>query len=487
MATPVDSLVPKPLWDYFARICAVPHGSGNEKALGEAIVGWVRAKGFEADIDEVGNVVARIPATKGFEDAPIVVLQGHLDMVCEKNTDTEFDFEKDSIKLVRDGDWLTADGTTLGADNGIGVATGLALMDLPEVEHGPLEILMTVDEERGLVGAVNLKSDFVKGRLLFNLDSEEDGVFYVGCAGGRDATIELPLTRADLPAGSSAYLVEVKGLRGGHSGLDIIQNRGNAINLLVRSLRQVIEKVDLAIASLSGGDKHNAIPREATACVAFKSSDLSTVKDLLADELAAYRDEFARAEPDLEISISPIEKHDQILTTESRDKLLNLTLCLPHGVLAMSRDMKGMVETSSNLARVRTEADHYSILTSTRSSIASATDGVTAQIVAAGEAVGAKVKPTEGYPGWKPNMDSMMLASARKIWKEVHQSEARFEVIHAGLECGIIGEKYPGMDMISLGPTIQNPHSPDERINIPSVERFFDFVAAFLTSFAKGN
>jgi len=485
MATPMDSLAPRALWRYFAKICAIPHGSGNEKALGEAIVGWIHEKGFEAEIDEVGNVIASIPATKGYEDAPTVVLQGHIDMVCEKNSDTEFNFETDPIVTERDGDWLTAKGTTLGADNGIGVATGLAFLDLPELVHGPLEILMTIDEERGLVGAVNLKPDFVKGRMLFNLDSEEDGVFYVGCAGGRDALINLPLEKMKTPDAAAAYQVKVEGLRGGHSGLDIIHNRGNAIKLLARALGKVGEKIDLAIASLDGGDKHNAIPREARACVVFKASELPAAEKILKNELAGYRDEFARAEPDLTLSISPADKPDHLLNPVSGRKLLNLTLSLPHGVLAMSREMPGMVETSSNLARVRTEDDSFTILTSTRSSVASATDGVIAAIIAAGDAVGAEVKPKEGYPGWKPNLDSKMLAAAREVWQEVHQAEARFEVIHAGLECGIIGEKYPGMDMISLGPTIQNPHSPDERVNIASVERFFNFVVAFLASLAK--
>jgi dipeptidase D len=487
MSYRVDDLEPKALWRYFGKMCEIPHGSGNEKALGEAIVGWVREKGFEADVDDVGNIVARIPASPGLENTPTIVLQGHIDMVCEKNSDTEFDFKTDSLRLKRDGDWLTADGTTLGADNGIGVATGLAFIDLPDAVHGPLEILMTIDEERGLVGALNLEEDFIKGRMLFNLDSEEDGVFYVGCAGGRDAALRLPITRCAAKKGLTALEITVKGLRGGHSGMDIIHNRGNAINLVSRALREVSKQVEIELVSIDGGDKHNAIPRETKAVFLAAADKLSMIQAILDTELGRYREEFASAEPDLTMTLMKTETPAEQLDPAVAERIINLLLCLPHGVLAMNREVPGMVETSSNLARVRTEATQLSILTSTRSSTASSTDGVVAGIEAAGRAAGCDLTIADGYPGWKPNLDSPMLKAAEKIWPQVHGNEPKFEVIHAGLECGILGRTFKDMDMISLGPTIENPHSPDERVHVPSVARFFDFVKAYLAALAESK
>ncbi|MBU1699021.1 MAG: aminoacyl-histidine dipeptidase [Candidatus Eisenbacteria bacterium] len=483
MPTSVESLEPKAVWKYFARICQIPHGSGNEKALGEAIRSWVLDKGYECEIDAIGNILARIPGSKGLETAPTVVLQGHIDMVCEKNSDKEFDFKKDPITLVRDGDWITADGTTLGADNGIGVATALAFLDHPNAVHGPLELLMTVDEETGLTGARNLDSNFVKGRMLFNLDSEEDGIFYIGCAGGRDASITLPLKSGSTPAGQ-AYRLDLKGLRGGHSGMDIIHNRGNAIRLLARTIRTLTRMTDLSLAALHGGDKHNAIPREAMAVVVLPVGQEETLRNVIQEQLDGFRDEFASGDPDLSLTVSQDKAPAGVLTAGSRDAVLRLILGLPYGVLAMNRDIPGKVETSSNLARVRLEQDSLTILTASRSSIASAIDGVMDQIESVALANGATVDMDEGYPGWKPDLNSRMLARAKEVWRRVHHGDAAFEVVHAGLECGIIGERYPGMDMISLGPTIENPHSPDERLHIGSVQRFFDFVGEYIRALA---
>ncbi len=485
MSSPIDSLEPREVWQYFDRIRQIPHGSGNEKALGEAIMVWAAEKGREAFMDATGNVVVRVPATAGLERAAGVVLQGHMDMVCEKNADKTFDFERDAIQLVRKGDWLYADGTTLGADNGLGLATALAMMDLPKAVHGPLEILATVDEERGLVGARSLGADFVQGRLLFNVDSEEDGVFYIGCAGGRDSELALPLRTLPAPPEMQALSLEVKGLRGGHSGLDIIQNRGNALRLLARALRAASRRVTVILATIEGGDKHNAIPREASAVALVKPESEGQLRQILAAQLVGFREEFAGAEPDLALTAAPAVAPARVMDPASRDSVLRLILGLPHGVLAMMRDIPGKVETSSNLARVRTEGDRLHILCSSRSSIGSATEGVVAQIESVGLAVRAEVKLHEGYPGWKPNLASPMMAKAREVWRAVHGAEPKFEVVHAGLECGIIGERYPGMDMISLGPTIEHPHSPDERTFIPAAGRFFEFTQAFLVALAR--
>lgn len=485
MSYSVESLEPRVVWSYFDRLRRIPHASKKEEALARAIVSWAETHGCRAERDDVGNVLVKIPASAGCEGAPVIILQGHIDMVCEKNADTQFDFDTDPIVLVRDGEWIRADGTTLGADNGIGVAVGLAFMELPDAVHGPLEILLTVDEETGLNGARGLRPDFVSGRMLFNLDSEEDGYFYVGCAGGRDSQIELPLRMTKPPSGAEAWTIVVKGLRGGHSGQDIILNRGNAIRLVARALRALQAQMPIHLAEITGGDKHNAIPREARATMMAAAGAREKIEAILARELEGYRDEFASAEPDLAVELAPAEIPGQVLESASRDAALRLVLGMPHGVLAMMRDMPGKVETSSNLARVRTANATLQILASTRSSIAAAIEGVLAQIEAIGLAVGAKVLFGEGYPGWKPNLESPMLAKARETWVRVHGTEPRIEVIHAGLECGIIGEKIPGIDMISLGPTIENPHSPDERVHIESVGRFFTFVRAFLEAMAK--
>jgi dipeptidase D len=432
-------------------------------------------------MDKTGNVLIQVPATAGREKAPTVVLQGHLDMVCEKNADVEFDFLKDPIELVREGDWLTAGGTTLGADNGVGVAIALAFMELEDVAHGPLELLFTVNEETGLNGARALEPDFVQGRLLFNLDSEEDGVFYVGCAGGKDATITLPLKPASGAEPPLCWRLEIKGLLGGHSGLDIIHNRGNAVRLLARALWALGQQIEYQLVSFNGGDKHNAIPREATALIVLPGEKSEEAKKILQDKLSRFREEFATAEPELELVIGPGEKTGAALSRAATSAAIDLLLGLPHGVQAMDRNMPGMVETSTNLARVRTtDSGELTALLASRSSVASALDGLVNQIAAVGRLAGGTVDLGEGYPGWQPNMKSVLLAKAGKVWQEVHGEEARFEVIHAGLECGIIGEKYPGMDMISLGPTIQAPHSPNERVSLGTVERLFEFTKAFL-------
>jgi dipeptidase D len=485
MSYSVENLAPETVWKYFDRIRRIPHGSRNEAALAAAVVGWAKDAGRDVVRDAVGNVLVRVPASKGKEKAPVVVLQGHLDMVCEKNSDKVFDFEKDPISFVRDGDWIRADGTTLGADNGIGVAMALAIMEDPDAVHGPLELLFTVDEETGLNGASGLGPGFVTGRAFLNLDSEEAGVFYVGCAGGRDTVTRLPLSKGPIAAGSKVCRVDVRGLRGGHSGLDIIQNRGNAIRLLARALDAAARAMPLALVALEGGDKHNAIPREAWAAVALRKEDAAAFAKLCAEQLAAFRTEFASAEPDLALATTePSQAPAEALTEGTTRAALRLLLALPHGVLAMSRDLPGLVETSSNLARVRTEKDELVVLASSRSSNASALNGVVGQIVSIGELAGATATPNKGYPGWQPNMASPVFAAARSVWEKEFGEAPKYTAIHAGLECGIIGEKYPGMDMLSFGPTIQGPHSPEERVSIAAVGRVYSFTRALIAALA---
>lgn len=481
MSYSVENLEPKAVWKYFERIRRIPHGSRNEAALSAAVVQWAEEAGCQAKRDAVGNVVVRVKASPGREKAPVVVLQGHLDMVCEKNSDKVFDFEKDPVSFVRDGDWLKADGTTLGADNGIGVAIALSLMEDKAAQHGPLELLFTVDEETGLNGANGLEPGFVTGKLFANLDSEEEGVFYVGCSGGRDTHTRLPISRGPLPKGHAAYRIDVKGLRGGHSGLDIVLNRGNAIRLVARAILAAADAAPIRLVAIEGGDKHNAIPREAFALVAIPAEGAAAFESRCAELLAGFRTEFASAEPDLQLTATrEAQAPAEALTDASTMAAARLLLALPHGVLAMSRDLPGLVETSSNVARVRTEKDALSILASSRSSNMSALDGVVAQIRSVGALAGAAVEPNKGYPGWQPNMASPLLAVAKSAWIKEFGTEPKFTAIHAGLECGIIGEKYPGIDMISFGPTIRWPHSPAECVSIETVGKVTRFSRALL-------
>ncbi len=485
MSYDVSTLSPGLVWRYFDRIRRIPRGSGNERGLAEAIVSWAAARGCEAEMDAVGNTVVRIPATSGCEGTPPLILQGHLDMVCEKLPDKVFDFEKDPIQLERKDDWITASGTTLGADNGIGLATALAFMEVEDVPHGPLEILATVEEETGLLGAQRVSPDFVKGRLLFNMDSEEDGIFYVGCAGGADVRITLPTRRIPAPNGQRAFLIRVKGLLGGHSGLDIIHNRANALVLLARLLTAVSKETTVTVSSVFGGDKHNAIPRDAEATILLAPDAEEAMRRCVAAVMTGLEDEFAEAEPEMAVTIESVPAPSGALDAESASRLLCLLAGFPNGVLSMMRNIPGMVETSNNIAKVRTDEGEVSLLLSARSSIKSAVDGVTGQIEAIAGLAAAKAEVISSYPGWKPDMGSRLLAKARRVWQETHGEEAEVHVVHAGLECGLLAERFGELDMISLGPTIESPHSPSERVSISSVARFFDFTRAFIASLAK--
>ncbi len=483
MSEAITSLQPEIVWRYFEKISSIPRGSGNEEALRRAILSWSREAGCAADADEVGNVIVRIPATPGCEKAPRIVLQCHMDMVQEKDAGTAFDFEKDGIRLVREGDWITADGTTLGADNGIGLAAALSFMEMTDSPHGPLEILATVEEETGLTGASGVNPATLQGRLLFNLDSEEDGIFYAGCAGGRDVIVTLPVTRVAPRAETQGFRLTVKGLLGGHSGLDILSNRANANVLLARAVGALWHDLDVTLSWIVGGDKHNAIPREATAAIAAKPVVVDRMRNILDDCLASFQGEFGEIEPNLSLTLDDGNLPSSVLDPLSQQNLLGLLIGLPNGVRTMMRDVPGVVETSNNVARVRTERYTITVLCSARSSVKAGLDAVTAQIKSIATLASARMSELSSYPGWKPNMASPMLERARRIWKEVHGTEAEVAVVHAGLECGIIGEKFNDMDMISLGPTIERAHSPEERVSIQSVERFFDFTKTFVHSF----
>ncbi len=479
----IEGLKPEKLWDIFAKICEIPHCSGNEKALGDYLLSFAEEKGIEADRDEAGNVVLRVPASEGHEDAPTAVLQGHLDMVCEKNEGTDHDFEKDPIVMERDGDWITAKGTTLGADNGVGLAAAMAIVDNEEVVHGPLEILATVSEEVGLVGAGKLKSGFLKGKTLLNLDSEEIGEVYIGCAGGGDNVLTLPVDFVDAPSGAAGVKVRITGLRGGHSGIDIIEQRGNAIKILTRIVARAADASGVHIGSIGGGSKRNAIPREAAAELAVEEG-MAKVKEIADREIKDIAAELGNREKNLKVVVESMDAPEKVLDDKSMKTLIDLLLALPHGVEAMNYDIEGLVETSNNLATVSSKDGKVVIGTSTRSSIASALDALSERIAAAARLAGAEAEIEEPYPGWKPDLDSKILAVVKNVHKREFGEEPEMKAIHAGLECGIIGEKFPGMDMVSFGPWIEHPHSPDERINIPSVETFWKLLAAVLEEIA---
>lgn len=479
----IEGLKPEKVWEHFARICEIPHCSFNEEKLGNFMLEFAKERGFEAEKDEAGNVVVRVPATEGHENAPVIVLQGHLDMVCEKNADIEHDFEKDPIEMVKDGEWITAKDTTLGADNGIGLAAAMAIADDEDSVHGPLEILATVSEEVGLIGAGKLQPGFLKGKTMMNLDSEELGAAYIGCAGGGDSVLTLPVSYMDAPSGADGIVVRITGLRGGHSGIDIIEQRGNAIQILTRAIARAAEEMGVFISEINGGSKRNAIAREASAVLAVDGG-VDKFKSIAEKEVSEISVELGGREKDLKIIVEKSDSPAKVLDEKSGTTLIDLLLALPHGVEAMNYDIEGLVETSNNLATIKSEEGKAVIGTSTRSSISTALDALSERIAAVARLAGADVKIEEPYPGWKPNLDSEILAVVKKVHEEEFGKEPEMKAIHAGLECGIIGEKFPGMDMVSIGPWIEHPHSPDERVNIPSVETFFQLLSAVLKDLA---
>ncbi len=468
----LENLEPKIVWKYFEEICKIPRCSKHEGKIAEYIMEVAKKHGLEVAKDEVGNVVARKKAN-GYENAPMITLQCHMDMVCEKNKDVEHDFSKDAIKPYVDGEWVKAKGTTLGADNGIGVAMCLALMEEKNIKHGPLEFLFTVDEETGLTGAFNLKKEFIKGQLLINLDSEDFGVIYIGCAGGGNSTIKLPVKYEDIDR--EGLRIHVKGLKGGHSGIEIDKGRANSIKLLAR----ILYNINARISKIEGGDKHNAIPREAVAEVVVEEN----VEDKIRELEDAFRNEYSKTEPNLKVEVEKC-KITKIIDKESNEKLIKLLMGLPHGVIAMSQEVEGLVETSTNLATIRMN-DEATVVMSSRSSINSALDAIMQSIRCIGELAGASVEEGSKYPGWKPNLESRLLRIASEAFKEMYGKEPEKKAIHAGLETGVIGDITGIKEIISIGPQIEHPHSPDERVNIKSVENFWKYLLYLLEKVAK--
>jgi dipeptidase D len=480
VAAVIEGLEPKLAWHHFYEISQIPRGSGDEEAVGEYIISVAKRNNLEYKKDDLGNIIVSKPATPGKENSTGTVIQGHTDMVCEKNNDTVHDFSKDPIKLVQDGDWMKADGTTLGADNGIGVCFALAVMEDNTIEHPPMEFLFTVDEETGLTGATELKSDFVKGKILINLDSEEEGAFYIGCAGGQHTILRQSIDWQQAPSGFLPFKVKIGGLRGGHSGLNIHEGFGNSIKLLSRFLYKLADHSEFHLASFDAGSKHNAIPREAEAVILIKSDAETTLMDLAKEYDAIFKNELQFSDKDVFIEVSESEAVDKVFPDDQQKALLRLLYSIPHGVIEMSQAVEGLVETSTNMAIVETKENSIELLTSQRSSLATAISDIAGKVKSIGELAGFEVEEGGGYPAWEPNPDSALLKFATDAYKETTGQEAEVKAIHAGLECGIIGEKYDGMDMISFGPTIEGAHSPDERVHMQSVKNCWDFLLELL-------
>lgn len=480
MTNAIAGLKPELVWKYFAEISQIPRGSKNEAAIINYVMQTASKLGLEAKKDSIGNVVVVKPASPGKENLPVVVLQGHLDMVCEKNKDKIHDFTKDPIELVREGDIIRANGTTLGADNGIGVAISLAIMEDKSLVHGPLEFLFTVDEETGLTGAQNLRGDFLKGRILINLDSEEEGALYVGCSGGKDTIGTLAVSWENAPENYSALQISITGLRGGHSGLDIHTGRGNAIKLLNRVLWNLNDQFDLRLSKIDAGNKRNAIPREGDAIVYVSKDKINDVKKIIQKFDPIFKSEFSVVDKGVTVKVNDITGNGKVLQKALTTRLLNLLYALPHGVIAMSQDIPGLVETSTNLAIINTTDTAIVVSTSQRSSVESSKEDIVGQVRSVFSLAGAKVEHSDGYPGWKPNLNSNILSISKNVYKNLFGKEPEVKAIHAGLECGIIGEKFSGMDMISMGPTLEAVHSPDEKIYVKTVEKFWKYLLEIL-------
>ena len=467
-------LEPQLLWSYFEDICQIPRPSKKEGKIRQFLLDFASGNGLETKRDEIGNVLIRKPATPGKEHFPTVVLQAHMDMVCEKNADRVFDFEKDPIIPVIEGGWVKADGTTLGADNGIGIAAQMAILTAPGLEHGPLECLVTVDEETGLSGAFALSPGFFTGKILINLDSEDDGELFIGCAGGIDTLAELPVETEKTPGNSFALKIMVRGLWGGHSGDDINKGRGNANKILTRFLWHAIRKFGVRLADFNGGNLRNAIAREAYAVVIVPNVQ----KEQLVAELNLFSGdvefEYERTEPNLVLDHSSTILPAKVCTQASQENFLNMLNACPHGVLEMSSRMKDMVETSTNLASVKfTDGGKILITTSQRSELESRKFYAAEIVRSVFEMAGATVTHSEGYPGWTPNPDSHILQVSADSYQRLFGQKPIIRSIHAGLECGLFLEKYPDLDMVSFGPTVRNAHSPDERIQIETVRKFW--------------
>ncbi len=473
-------LEPESVWNHFEELCKYPRPSRKEEKVAQYVVSVAKRNNLEYARDEFGNVIIKKPATSGKENLTPVVLQCHLDMVAEKNADVVHNFDKDPIQPYVDGDWVKAKGTTLGSDNGIGVASALALLESKDFEHGPLEALFTLDEETGLFGAQSLKPGFVKAKILLNLDSEEDGALYIGCAGGQNTYVKFRFNQNDVPANTVAFEIKVTGLKGGHSGLDINAGRGNAIKIMARLLHALNYKFGIRLAGINGGSKHNAIPRECFAVVRAAKKSSTDFQNFVARYNDVVKSELASVEPKLSVVAVESKSKTKVMDKNTASRLIDSLYTVQNAVIKMSADIEGLVETSTNLAVVATKGNVVNVTLSQRSSVESEKLDIANIIAAHFKMAKADVKQADGYPGWKPDINSPVLSVLKNVYKNLYGNEPYIKAIHAGLECGIIKERYPDIDMISFGPTIIGAHSPDERVQISTVKKFWELLTNVL-------
>lgn len=476
----IYNLEPKEVWQYFHSLTQIPRPSKHEDQIQKFIVKFGNDLGLETIKDEVGNVIIRKPATPGMENRKGVILQGHLDMVPQKNSDKDHDFKNDPIEAYIDGEWVTANGTTLGADNGIGAAAAMAVLASKTLQHGPIEALFTCDEETGMTGAFGLKNNVLKGDILLNMDSEDEGELYIGCAGGIDLNAKFEYTPQPVSGAFKAYKLTVKGLKGGHSGLDIILYRGNSNKLLFRFLYHAMSAFEMKVADVLGGSLRNAIPRESFATVVIPSKYASDFENSVKEFEQIFINELKVKEPDLKFFAEAVSLPETVLDADTQARFIKAVYATPNGVIRMSDDMEGMVETSTNLAIINARNGKIKIAALMRSSVDSAKDDLANMMISVYELAGANAQLEGGYPGWKPNPNSEILTLMQDVYKNIYGSIPELKAIHAGLECGLLGAVYPNWDMISFGPTIRFPHSPDEKVNIETVGKFWAYLVETL-------
>jgi dipeptidase D len=480
MSNDIRNLEPKTVWNNFYSLTQIPRPSKKEAKVIAFMKKFGEELGLETIVDSVGNVIIRKPATPGMENRTGVILQSHLDMVPQKNSDKKHDFETDPIETIIDGEWVRANKTTLGADNGIGAAAIMSVLAAKDLTHGPVEALFTIDEETGMTGAFGLKAGLLNGKILLNLDSEDEGELYIGCAGGVNGNASFCYEEVAVPGNVSSYKIEIKGLKGGHSGLDIPLGRGNANKLIIRLLYQAAKEFGLRVSTMQGGNMRNAIPREAFANVTILEKKAEAFEAYIAECNQILRKELAETEPDLEISVKAIEKPGSLMDLKSQNMLLNSVYACPNGVIRMSQSMENLVETSTNLAIVKVANNKVEIYNLLRSSVESAKQDLMNTLESVFAMVGIAVEFNGSYPGWKPNVNSPILVTMKDTYNQKFGRIPEIKAIHAGLECGLFSNVYPDWDMISFGPTIRHPHSPDEKVNIASVGKFWDYLVETL-------
>lgn len=481
----IRNLEPKALWNNFYSLTQIPRPSGKKEQIGKFLVEFGKSLGLETIQDEIGNVLVRKPATPGMEDRKAVVLQAHMDMVPQKNSNVNHNFETDPIQASIDGEWVRANQTTLGADNGIGAAAAMSILQSKDIPHPAIEMFITVDEETGMFGAFGLQPNFLKGDILINMDSEDEGELYVGCAGGLDANITFRYQQEEVPADDVAFKISLTGLKGGHSGVDIHLQRANANKLMFRFLKAAVAEHEARLCCVEGGNLRNAIPREAFAVISVPKGDEEDLLETVAEFEELFTTEFKGVEDKISLKAEKTDKIKGLMPEEVQDDLINAITACHHGVYRFIPELPEVVETSNNLSIVASDGEKVEVKCLIRSSVESRKEELASMIESVFSLAGAKVEFAGGYPGWKPNLDSPILKTMSAVYEKDFGKTPKIMIIHAGLECGILGTHYPEMDMISFGPTIRYPHSPDEKVNIETVQKFWDYLLATLANIPK--